>query len=151
MFEFIPEELPVQSLTVEKAEIEIHAFAPLHDNKISLYVNVEAEEIEVPDPQDDYSHDIKPRFYTEWLDIPVSALQSGGLDCLDGYRMEYRNDREAELDFERSPGAVYDKMHALFTEARMSLDHIEAGRYRVTLHKGKPNSAGSSILKPKRF
>ena len=132
MFEFVFEGFPKQQLTVERAEISIFAFAPLHENRMALYVEVKAEEGELQDPLDpEFTHDIKPRFYTEWLNIPATALRSKGLDCLDGYRMEYDESREAELGFDQSPGAVYSKMHALFTEATMSLDYIEGGRYRL--------------------
>src|SRR5690606_38139489 len=135
MFKFTPEDLPAQQLAVELAEIEIYAFSPLPEGKISLYVNIKAEGVELPDPEDpDFSHTVKPRFYTEWLDIPVAALRSKSLDCLDGYQMQYDQDSQEELGFDQPPGAIYDRMHAVFTHAEMTLSHIEGGRYKLHAH-----------------
>lgn len=132
MFDFVFDDLPPQSLGIERAQIRLFDNGPPWRDRIGLYVEVAAEEILVRHPADpEYESRVAPRYYTEWLDIPVGALRGRGLDMLDGYSMVYDEETEKEDGYDQPPGAVYQESHAGFTRATMTLTHIGGADYRV--------------------
>lgn len=129
MFEFTFEDFPTQILEVETAEMSLFAQVPPWRETISLHVKVVARPKDLSSPDGD--HTIQPAFYTEWLEIPLSALKGGRLDLLDGYRMSYNFETEQEDGFDQHPGAVYQGSHAAFSRATMALTHKTGRTYRV--------------------
>lgn len=126
------EDLPPQTLTVETATITLFAQVPPWRDRIGLYVQVTATETTVADPTGENSpYRMQPTFYTEWLDIPMTALKGRGLDLLDGYRMDYDAKTEGEDGFDQFPGAVQQDSHAGFTQATMALTHLGGAQYRI--------------------
>jgi hypothetical protein len=132
MFAFVMEDLPPQALSVEAATITLFAQVPPWRDRISLHVEITATEATVMDPAGENSpYVMQPTFYTEWLDIPLSALKGRGLDLLDGYQMAYDVATEAEDGFDQFPGAVQQDSHAGFQRATMTLTHLGGTRYRI--------------------
>jgi len=133
MFRFEMEDFGPQMFDVDKADITLFRHAVSGADTFSLGVNVSAKPREVvpTKPKGEPPYRMAPALYTEWLDIPDTALVTRDAGCLAGYQMIYDEDREEELGFDQFPGAIYQDSHAPFAQAILKLTYLGGLRYRV--------------------
>lgn len=129
MFNFKFDQFPITEFEIEETDLNMFAFVPPYQDKLDLGVRITAEEKTLSDGNGDF--DVKPVFDTQWLEIRLSDLNSKGLDCLDGYRMAYDNQREEELGFDQFPGAIYAHSWAGFEKAEMTFRYLGAANYEI--------------------
>lgn len=129
MFNFKFDDFPKADFEIDASDLNLFAYVPPYEEKFALGITITAKEKTLTDSNGDF--DVKPVFDTQWLDINLADLGSKGADCLDGYHMEYDNDREEELGFDQFPGAIYAHAWAGFEKAEMTLRYLGAATYEI--------------------
>ena len=129
MFNFTFDDFPNTNFEIETSDLNLFAFVPPYEEKLALGITITARETSLTNRDGDF--EVKPVFDTQWLEITLSDLGSKGADCLDGYQLEYDNQREEELGFDQFPGAIYAHSWAGFEKAEMTLRYLGAASYEI--------------------
>ncbi len=129
-------------LEIGKAELHLWSSHVLENEKIGLFVNIEAKGKEVEmfdeDEQEKYQHYIKPRIYTEWLDIKPNQITNKDFRTLENLIVDFdktgeRNKTQGMIWNDESPGALYIDNHGLFEKVKIDFKHIDKGVFNVKL------------------
>ena len=139
MFEFFLPGFPITTLDIAQSKISMQLHVPPREGRIALWVDISASAVElvadaaelVDEDDAEESYRIAPTFHTEWLEMPLDALNGHGADLLDGYHLVYDETGAGAEDDDQRPGAIYQDSGAGFIRVDMTLSHMGGQDYRV--------------------
>ena len=129
-------------LEIDKVELNLWSSHVLEKEKIGLFVNVETKGKEVEmfdeDEQENYQHYIKPRIYTEWLDIKPEQIKNRDFRTLENLVVDFdktgkENKTQGMIWNDESPGALYVDNHGLFEKVKIGFKYLDKGTFYVKL------------------
>ncbi len=123
-------------LEIESAELHLWANDDFGD-KIGLFINIEAKDIDIKDENGIDEYYIKPRIHTEWLEIPLSLIKNKDFKSIASVKVDF-SDSGKMNEIERmlwteAPGALYVENHGAFEQVKIELEYIEKGVFKVSL------------------
>jgi len=124
------------NLEIESAELHLWVNDSFND-KIGLFINIEAKDIDIKDENGIDEYYIKPRIHTEWLEIPLSLIKNKNFRSIASIKVDFSDSGEMN-EIERmlwteSPGALYVEGHGTFEKVLIELEYIEKGVFKVSL------------------
>jgi hypothetical protein len=127
-------------LDIESSQLQLWC-ANDFDKKIGLFVNIQAQgnHVELFDEanKESYEHYIKPRIYTEWLEIPIESIQGKDFRTLETIKVNFKDagqmDEIERLIWTEAPGALYVDNHGVFEEVRITFKYLGEGQFKVNL------------------
>lgn len=111
------------------------------DEKIGLFINIQAEGVEIDlfneQEQKAYKHYLKPRIYTEWLDIPIDYIKNKNFRTLEEVSIDFLDSDEMDdvesLIWTEAPGALYVDNHRVFEKVKIDFKYEGNGTFTVHL------------------
>ena len=124
------------NLEIESAELHLWVNDGFKD-KIGLFINIEAKDIDIKNENGIDEYYIKPRIHTEWLEIPLSLIKNKNFRSIASIKVDFSDSGEMN-EIERmvcteSPGALYVEGHGTFEKVLIELEYIEKGVFKVSL------------------
>ena len=116
---------------INKTELHLWSSRVLENEKIGLFVNIETKGKEVEmfdeDEQEKYQHYIKPRIYTEWLDIKPDQITNKDFRTLENLIVDFDQSGKKKIHKgmiwnDESPGALYVDNHGLFEKCKIEFN-----------------------------
>ena len=127
-------------LAIESSELKL-VQADSFEKEIGLYISIETKGIDIDNwdevDQESYQHHIKPRIYTEWLDISTKLIKNRDFRSLETVKIDFADSGELN-DIERliwaeAPGALYVDNHGVFENVKIDFKYLGQGIFNVTL------------------
>lgn len=127
-------------LEIELSQLQLVQTDEFED-QIGLFINIQAKGIEIEffdeGDQETYQHHIKPRIYTEWLDIPTDYIKNKDFRSLETVSIDFKDSEEMDeierLVWTEAPGALYVDNHGVFEEVKIDFKYLGQGIFQVTL------------------
>lgn len=118
------------ALRVSGARMVLFTAVPINPHGIQLDITVSTHPADVPDPEhpDDPPYRRHHSLTTQWLDIPVTDLQSRDSAALDGLSVDWKDDTDG---IAQPPAAIYDDSYGMVDWFKLTLTHLETNRYRL--------------------
>jgi len=123
---------------IDSAELHLWS-ANVQEEKIGLYINVQAKgkSFITEDNGEAYEHYIRPRIYTEWLDIPIDSIKDKDYKNLESVKVDFKDSGEMteieQMIWTEAPGALYVDNHGVFELVIIEFKHLGKGMFNVTL------------------
>jgi hypothetical protein len=123
---------------IDSAELHLWS-ANVQEEKIGLYINVQAKRKSFVTEQqgETYERYVKPRIYTEWLDIPMDAIKNKDYRTLEAVKVNFTDSGEMtaieRMVWTEAPGALYVDNHGVFKSVTIDFKYLGKGIFNVTL------------------